>query len=192
MKNLTIWSSFYKITDYWNLKYCKLRITEFNQLDLVEAESRLQQCCSSEAWVSQMNESRPFDNVQQMQQVAVNIWSQLDESDYLQAFDGHPKIGDPSSLRKKYANTHQLASDEQSSVKVASDETIQDLADKNQQYLDKFGFIFIVCATGKSADEMLSLLNNRLPNDRNSEIANAADEQRKITAIRIEKLISNS
>ena len=176
---------------YTNRYHSDLQLSEFNNLDINEAVQKLLQCCSSEAWVREMMNNRPFSNLPQMQQIAIDIWWELSAEDYLQAFDGHPKIGDPSSLRKNYANTHQLASDEQSSVKSASEKTIQELSDKNQQYLDKFGFIFIVCATGKSADEMLSLLNDRLPNDRKTEVRNAATEQSKITAIRIGKLISN-
>lgn len=112
----------------------------------------------------------------------------LSDEDWLQAFDAHPKIGDVTSLKKKYANTHSLASGEQSATAAADESVLQRLKNGNDAYADKFGFIFIVCATGKSADEMLALLEARLPNTRAQEIENAAREQAKITHIRLDKL----
>ena len=113
------------------------------------------------------------------------------EQDLLEAFDGHPKIGDPDSLKKKYAATKKLATSEQSAVQYASDETIDELAACNQAYLDKFGFIFIICASGKSADEMLVSIKNRISNSRERELLLAAEEQRKITHLRLNKLFSS-
>ena len=114
----------------------------------------------------------------------------MEKPDFMEAFDGHPKIGDPESLADKYRNTHALASDEQSSVEVASEEVIHKLAIANQQYKQKFGYIFIICATGKTADQMLDLINRRIYNDPESELAIAATEQQKITAIRISVIFS--
>jgi 2-oxo-4-hydroxy-4-carboxy-5-ureidoimidazoline decarboxylase len=147
------------------------------------------QCCVSERWVERMVESRPFADVEALYSAADSNWQNLDDADYLQAFEGHPMIGDVSTLRAKYANTKELASGEQSSVNQATEEVIQALSRDNKAYFDKNGFIFIVCATGKSAAEMLALLQARLPNDRATEIVNAAEEQRKITRIRIEKML---
>ena len=113
----------------------------------------------------------------------------MTEADYLQAFEGHPKIGDITSLKAKYANTKELASGEQSAVDEASDEVLERLAQGNDTYQEKFGFIFLVCATGKSAAEMLALLEMRLPNDRATELINAAEEQRKIFHIRLGKML---
>ena len=121
---------------------------------------------------------------------ADRIWQESSEADLLQAFQGHPEIGDVSTLREKYRNTEKLAGHEQSGVNTASENTLHLLAQGNHDYKEKFGFIFIVCATGKSAEEMLGLLQKRLPNNREQELANAAEEQRKITHIRIEKLIA--
>ena len=136
-----------------------------------------------------MVSGRPYSSAEALRSAADQNWQGLDESDYLQAFDGHPKIGDVGSLKTKYANTKELAAGEQSSVNVASDDTIRALADGNSAYEDKFGFIFIVCATGKSAAQMTALLQARLPNERNQELINAAEEQRKIFQIRLEKLL---
>ena len=131
----------------------------------------------------------PFLDENVLQREAETVWQGLGEDDYLEAFLGHPKIGDVSSLRKKYADTHALASNEQSGASSATDEVIQELARLNSEYEEKFGFIFIVFATGKSAAEMLDILKERLPNPRDKEIQNAADNQQKITALRLKKML---
>jgi len=123
--------------------------------------------------------------------MAETHWSKMNREDYMEAFDGHPKIGDPASLKKKYAATLSLADHEQSSVKLASDETIRQLARFNRRYEEKFGYIFIVCATGKSAEEMLALVKRRIHNDADNEIEIAAREQLKILLIRVEKMFDN-
>ena len=166
-----------------------MSIEQINQADRQAAEHMFRQCCTSDAWIQNMVASRPYASADALRSAADNNWRGLADEDYLQAFDGHPKIGDVGLLKAKYANTKELAAGEQSSVNEASDETIQALADGNTAYQEKFGFIFIVCATGKSAGEMLALLQARLPNDRAQELANAAEEQRKIFHIRLEKLI---
>ena len=105
------------------------------------------------------------------------------------AFEAHPKIGDIKSLKAKYASTEALASGEQAGARVAPEAVLQRLKDGNDAYLHKFGFIFIVCATGKSAEQMLELLEQRLPNSREQELRIAAEEQAKITHIRLDKLL---
>lgn len=163
-------------------------LEDFNVLPVEEAVAALQACCAAQRWVSAVVEQRPFSSLDDLQQSARIEWSGLAEADYLEAFDAHPKIGDPDSLKKKYADTHKMASKEQSLVEEAAPEVIADLATLNQAYFEKFGFIFIVCATGKTATEMLALVKERLPNDRADELVNAASEQAAITAIRINKL----
>ena len=153
------------------------------------ARDLLRQCCTSDLWVERMTGSRPFANADSLRKSADKHWKGLDEGDYLQAFDGHPKIGNVSSLKAKYAKTKSLAAGEQSSVNTASDEIIDRLAAGNTNYENKFGFIFIVCASGKSAAEMVDLLEKRLPNTRSAELLNAAEEQRLIFQIRIEKML---
>lgn len=116
-------------------------------------------------------------------------WWKCNEDDWKEAFAHHPKIGDIESMKKKFASTAEWASGEQSGVQTASDKTLMALAEGNRQYEEKFGYIFIVFATGKSAEEMLQLLQERLKNDPEEEIQIAADEQNKITKLRIEKLL---
>jgi 2-oxo-4-hydroxy-4-carboxy-5-ureidoimidazoline decarboxylase len=166
-------------------------LSQLNTLSDEDAKMAFSNCCTSQAWNDGMVAARPFISLEQCHEVALSVWAGLGEQDFLQAFEGHPKIGDVTSLREKYAHTKKLASGEQSSVDEASEEVIQNLSNGNTAYEEKNGFIFIVCATGKSAAEMLELLNERLPNNRAEELKNAAAEQAKITAIRINKLIPN-
>jgi 2-oxo-4-hydroxy-4-carboxy-5-ureidoimidazoline decarboxylase len=105
----------------------------------------------------------------------------------LTAFEAHPMIGDVNSLRKKYATTKNMASNEQQGANGADDKTLHDLALANHDYLNKHGFIFIICASGLSAKTMLHALMLRLPNDTTTEITLAAAEQIKITLLRLEK-----
>lgn len=147
------------------------------------------QCCASDAWVERMLTGTPYPDAAAVVAAADRNWQGLDESDYLQAFAAHPKIGDIHSLKAKYADTQTLAAAEQSGVATADDAVIQALARGNRDYQNKFGFIFIVCASGKSAREMCELLQARLPNDRTTELQNAAEEQRKILQLRLEKLL---
>jgi 2-oxo-4-hydroxy-4-carboxy-5-ureidoimidazoline decarboxylase len=103
----------------------------------------------------------------------------------------HPRIGDVSKLREKYKATATWSSQEQRGVQEASEEVLQGLADGNREYEARFGFIFLVCATGKSAGEMLALLRERMNNEPEAELRIAAGEQAKITRIRLEKLLTS-
>ena len=131
----------------------------------------------------------PIDDMVELLDDAEDEWYKCSPEDWKEAFSHHPKIGDIDSLKKKFASTANWAMGEQSGTSTASEETIKALAKGNKEYEGKFGYIFIVCATGKSADEMLAILNSRLPNDPKKEIEIAADEQNKITRLRLEKLL---
>ena len=160
-----------------------------NQLSKEQAIEVFMRCNTSEKWCARMEQSRPFSDSQSLLEIADQHWALSSEEDYLQAFEGHPEIGDVSTLREKYRNTEKLAGTEQSGVDTANEETLQFLALGNHDYKQKFGFIFIVCASGKSAAEMLLMLQKRLPNSLEQELVNAAEEQRKITQIRLQKLL---
>ncbi len=152
----------------------------------------LQTCCASARWCEELEESRPFLNDDDVLNKSAKVFSGLDESDWLEAFEGHPQIGNVDTLRAKYANTKAIAGDEQSGVQSASEDVLKQLAAANDEYLKKFGFIFIVCATGKSAKEMLELLQQRLPRTRDQELITAGEEQSKITALRLKKLATKA
>ncbi len=165
-----------------------MNLEQLNLLPDLDATKCFEQCCVSEKWIQGMVNARPFASEKEMQFKSKDIWRSCEETDFLQAFSGHPKIGDVASLQEKYQSTSSIAAAEQGLVAQATEQTIQSLAEKNTAYEEKFGFIFIVCATGKSAEEMLTLLVARLPNERGVEINIAAAEQLKITQLRLEKL----
>lgn len=166
-----------------------MTLESLNSLTISDANEQFETCCGAANWVEKMNQNRPFQNKDDLYQKAESIWYSLSSKDWLEAFTHHPKIGNIDSLRKKFHNTKSISKDEQSGINDAAESTLKDLAESNQLYQDKFGFIFIVCATGKSADEMLALIKIRLNNNANAEMLNAAKEQNKITQLRLEKLL---
>jgi OHCU decarboxylase len=171
-------------------KSIHMTLKEFNLLDKESAKAELLKCCGSEKWASLMIQHLPFQSDEELHNKAASIWyDECNEEDWLEAFQHHPKIGDVKSLQSKFASTKEWAGAEQASVQEANDEIIEELAIGNKAYEEKFGFIFIVCATGKSAEEMLLMLKQRLANDYDEEIRVAMQEQSKITQIRLKKLI---
>ncbi|MBT3518017.1 MAG: 2-oxo-4-hydroxy-4-carboxy-5-ureidoimidazoline decarboxylase [Candidatus Marinimicrobia bacterium] len=166
-----------------------MTIESFNSLTDSEAFKEFEMCCGATNWVKRIIASRPIDSKGALLKVAEEIWFSLKSEDWLEAFTHHPKIGDIESLREKFHNTKSISENEQSGVNDASENTLKNLAKSNQLYEDKFGFIFIVCATGKSADQMLTLIKMRLNNNIETEMQNAAKEQNKITQLRLEKLL---
>ncbi len=166
-----------------------MTLHELNTLPRHQLVQELTKCCGSPAWVNKMLPFFPADDLVELLEDAEEQWFKCSEEDWKHAFAQHPKIGDIDSLKKKFASTAAWASGEQSGVNAASQNTIEALAEANKKYEDKFGYIFIVCATGKSAEEMLEILLSRLPNDPEEEIEIAADEQNKITKLRLEKLL---
>lgn len=149
------------------------------------ARALLARACGSTRWVDRMLARRPFGSEAALAHAARVEWFALGEQDWLEAFSHHPRIGDRASLDERFPETHDLSQREQAGVAAARTEVLDALARDNAIYADRFGFIFIVCATGKSAEEMLQLLRDRLSNDRATELRIAAEEQAKITAIRL-------
>ncbi len=136
-----------------------------------------------------MTERRPYESLDELTRAANDVWWALEQSDWLEAFHSHPKIGEKKAAAEVSSQSKQWSGQEQAGVQIASDETLDSLAQLNQDYEQKFGFIFIVCATGKSAAEMLELLRERLSNEPDAELRIAAAEQAKITEIRLKKLV---
>jgi 2-oxo-4-hydroxy-4-carboxy-5-ureidoimidazoline decarboxylase len=163
-------------------------VTRLNAMDAAAARAALAGCCAAPRWVEAMLARRPWGDDGQLLTAADEAWSRMGESDWLEAFAAHPLIGDVDSLRRKYAATKATAAGEQSGVAGAADDVLSELARLNREYRDHFGFIFIVFATGKSAEEMLAILRRRIENSRAEELRNAAAEQLKITRLRLEKL----
>ena len=167
-------------------------------LPVEDARAALARCCGAAAWVEAMLAARPFRSNERLQQLAEQHWSALPEADVLDAFTHHPRIGeDMALLRARYAAQPKPAGaasgeafsvGEQAGVAEASEQTLLALRDLNRAYEERFGFIFLVFASGKSADEMRALLEQRLANDRATELATARREHAKITALRLSKL----
>ncbi len=169
-----------------------ITLSQLNSLSEQEAFTQLEQCCVSKTWVNQMLTSRPFSSENELIKKAASIWyNDCSVEDFKEAFTGHPKIGNVESLKEKFAHTAEWAGNEQSKVTGANKETIEALAKANELYEDKFGYIFIVSASGKSAEEMLAIVNSRLNNNVDDEIYVAMNEQHKITVIRLVKLVEN-
>lgn len=168
-----------------------MTLDELNNLTKDAAYKAFQMCCTSEVWIEAMIQKRPYPNMNTLHRIAQQTWSELDESDYLEAFLGHPKIGDVNSLKAKFSQTKALASDEQKQVNLASETVLKELIEFNEKYTKKFGFIFIVYASGKSAEQMLEILKSRMENDYHKELNIAALEQSKITELRLNKLLNS-
>lgn len=165
-----------------------MTIAEFDHLDINTKKELLQKCCGSSSWVNKMLHIFPVNDLIDLLEYADEKWSECKQEDWLEAFEHHPMIGDVQSLKEKFSATAQWASDEQSAIHETSEETLEAISVGNRLYHEKFGFIFIVYATGKSAKEMLTLLQRRLLNKPEDEIKIAAEEQIRITKKRLEKL----
>ena len=137
-----------------------------------------------------MTSARPFISLEDLLARAESVWWSLNQEDWLESFRAHPKIGEQKAAAAQSEQAQNWSKQEQSGTEGADSESRAALAKGNQEYEKRFGFIFIVCATGKTSEEMLAILNGRLPNDPETELALAAEEQRKITRLRLEKLIT--
>jgi OHCU decarboxylase len=171
-----------------------VRIDDLNALDSQSAERELRRCCGSTRWARLMVAARPFASVDAAGAAADSIWASLDRSDWLEAFAAHPRIGAPGGTKRAGAAEPGTAGDwaaqEQAGAAHAAGAVQRRLADDNRAYEERFGYIFIVCATGKSADEMLDILEQRMNNATDDELLVAAEEQRRITRLRLLKLLS--
>ncbi|MCE3254148.1 MAG: uraD [Cellvibrio sp.] len=163
-----------------------MTLSEFNALSKEDAIAALYGCCHCQSWAKHVAERRPFVSLEKLLTTANCFWTGVEEEQILEAFSGHARIGDIELLRSRYAGR---ATQEQGQVLQASEAVIQELHRLNKEYEEKHGFIFIVCASGKSAEEMLRLLRARIDNPRALELQNGAREQGEITRLRIAKLI---
>lgn len=153
--------------------------------DLEDARAQLALCCGAARWVERMVARRPFGSRDAALSAADDVWFALGPDDWREAFTHHPRIGDVEALRQRYPATGHLSEREQAGLRGSRDDVLAELMARNRAYEDRFGFIFIVCATGRTAPEMLELLRARLTNDPETEIRIAAGEQARITALRL-------
>ena len=156
-----------------------------------EAVKALLQCCGSKRWAESMTNARPYASLETLIANANDVWWSLQTDDWLEAFRSHPKIGEKKAAATVTDQSRQWSGQEQAGVTSASRETVDALAALNWAYEQKFGFIFIICATGKTSSEMLESLKKRLENNVETELPIAAAEQSRITELRLKKLITN-
>ena len=166
-----------------------ISVTELDAMTAPRAAEVLASCCGSTRWVSAMVARRPFKSRGAVKSAADEVWKSLESSDWLEAFASHPRIGERSSATQPGELGNSWAAAEQSGVEVARHDVRSALAEANRKHEERFGYIYIVCATGKTAEEMLALARERLRNDPDDELKIAAEEQRKITRLRLDKLL---
>jgi OHCU decarboxylase len=166
-----------------------LRVRDLDALPAAHASELLAACCGSPRWVSSMLARRPYESLDAVLAAADDTWWSLDPTDWREAFAHHPRIGERTSAAPQDERARDWSSAEQANVSTTH-ETVRDaLVAANEEYERKFGYIYIVCATGKSAEDMLSLARERIDNAPEVELRVAAEEQRKITRLRLEKLL---
>jgi allantoicase len=166
------------------------RLRRLNALPQADAEAELKAACGSSAWAARMGAARPFADMEELLSAADHHWVRLSREDWLEAFRAHPRIGESKAAVEHGVAARRWATEEQSGTRSADEETRAALSAGNRAYDERFGHIFIVCATGKAAAEMLELLRARLENSPEKELPIAAEEQRKITRIRLKKMLS--
>src|SRR2546430_1149825 len=165
-------------------------VNRLNDLSANDAHTEFLKCCGSTKWARAMTDARPFVSKEELFAKADDISSSLKDEDWLEAFRAHPKIGEKKAATVQSHQEQKWSAQEQSGVTEASAGTISQLAERNREYEDRFGFIFIICASGKSSDEMLAILNSRIENDPQTELRIASGEQREITSLRLQKLLT--
>lgn len=163
----------------------------FNHLPRAKALEALLDCCGSKKWAARMADHRPFAGAPQLLETADAVWASLGRNDWLAAFRHHPPIGGAKAARPQSAKARRWSRAEQSAAQKTSEETRRVLAAANQAYHAAFGYVFLICASGKTSDQIIESLQRRLSNDPEAELKTAAEEQRKITRLRLEKLLSS-
>ncbi len=143
-------------------------------------------CCGARRWATAMIAMRPMRSIAELSAAADEVWSRMEEADWLEAFECHPRIGGQRSAHAS-PQSSVWSTQEQASASASSAAVRAELAEANAEYEKRFGFSFIVCASGRSAEEIFEILKQRLPADRASELFEAAEQQRQITQLRLGK-----
>ncbi len=167
----------------------RLGVTRLDTLPPDDARAALRACCASTKWVEAMQAKRPFDHVAAVFEAADAAWAATGPEDWMEAFRAHPRIGEKKAAAPQSQVAKRWSAGEQRGMDVATDAQKQAMSEANRAYEERFGFTYIVCATGKSAEEMVALAKARLAHERDQELAVAAAEQHQITRIRLEKLL---
>jgi len=162
-------------------------LSRWNRLPASDAESEILACCGSRAWARTLAARRPISSTAELIAASEQVWNRLTESDWREAFRSHPRIGESRASQSQSLQSAAWSAREQQHAASANDAVKQTLAERNREYERRFGYIFIVCATGKTAAEMLEILERRLHNDAETEFREAAEQQRQITDIRLKR-----
>lgn len=162
------------------------RLDYLNHASKEQLKSLFHQVCHSDRWASELAQKGPFESLADLKQKGATAWDQCGEPDWKDSLNGHPRIGDKA---KKSGLSAAWSKKEQSKASTADSELMTRLKDSQEKYFQKFGFIFLICATGKSTQEILDAVLSRLENDGTQELQNVAREQAKINQLRLEKLI---
>ena len=164
-------------------------LAAWNHADRSDAIASLLSCCAAQRWAEEVAAMRPFPSTEDLLRAADEVWATMEEPDWMQAFRAHPRIGDSKPAHASAQSTA-WSQQEQASTQSAHDQVLAELATGNAHYEELFGFTYIVCATSKSAEEMLGILKRRLSSDRQTELREAAEQQRQITQIRLRKWLA--
>jgi 2-oxo-4-hydroxy-4-carboxy-5-ureidoimidazoline decarboxylase len=162
-------------------------LARWNELTPLDAAHEILPCCGSQRWAHALARMRPFPDAPALLAQSEEIWGLLDPADWDEAFSSHPRIGEKKAPVSATAKSAAWSSQEQSTVGQSAKDVRQRLKEANEEYEQRFGRIYIVCATGKSAEEMLAILFRRLQNDEATELREAAEQQRQITQLRLRK-----
>ncbi|HZC22871.1 MAG TPA: 2-oxo-4-hydroxy-4-carboxy-5-ureidoimidazoline decarboxylase [Candidatus Binatia bacterium] len=166
-------------------------LDRWNQLPAKQASEEALSCCGSTAWARELAARRPLRDETSLLAASDEIWKSLSERDWVDAFSKHPRIGESKAPAAASAQSASWSAQEQRNVGMAWDALQHELAEANREYEQRFGRVFIVCATGKAAPEILDILRRRLHNDDATELREAAEEQRKITNLRLKKWLES-
>ncbi|HWA93482.1 MAG TPA: 2-oxo-4-hydroxy-4-carboxy-5-ureidoimidazoline decarboxylase [Terracidiphilus sp.] len=165
-------------------------LAEWNEASEADAVAAMLACCGAQRWAKEMAALRPLRDITALSETADTVWGHMEESDWREAFACHPRIGERKSEEAK-TRSAEWSSQEQEQVTSAQMHTLGALVVGNTRYEEKFGFTYIVCATGRSAEEMLAILERRLTNTREEELSEAAEQQRQILQIRLGKWLTS-
>lgn len=170
-------------------------LARLNGLGATEAERELLDCCGARRWARRMSASRPFANREEIAAACERAFEELEAGDWLEAFAAHPRIGEAAETGRQSGRGERWSEAEQSAARLGGADDAAgaavrvELAEGNRRYERRFGYTYVVCASGRSADEMLALLERRLDHEPAFELSVATDEQRRITQLRLERML---
>jgi OHCU decarboxylase len=167
-------------------------LARWNALPLDEAANEILSCCGSRAWAAELAAKRPFSDKQHLFAAADHSWQHLPEADWLEAFRSHPRIGEKHAQTKTTAASAAWSRSEQSQMKEADAAILLRMQEGHRAYEERFGRIFIVCASGKQPAEMLGILERRLTNDPEEELLESAAQQQQIMQLRLRKWLTEA